>query len=125
LAFFNRKEDLNALIMNERWIRTQAKACVSKHLGNGNGAQSILVTINALSDRAANITVDVFVDEIGNNIMASDEPSVCLARKCVQDAIVFTIVGEERDEPQIPEAYLVLASTAIAKHLFLIYGNMK
>jgi hypothetical protein len=110
--------------MDERWIRTHVRACVTRHLGNGNGIQTIVPVIDALSEQEGDITPEAFVQAIGTSIMESTEPSICLARNCVQESILFCIVENGRDEPLIPDAYKPLASSAIAKHLFLIYGNL-
>jgi hypothetical protein len=109
--------------MDERWVRTHVRTCVARHLGNG-GIQSIIPVIDGLSDREENITPQTFVQVVGISIMESTEPSICLARNCVQEAILFSIVNDGRDEPLIPDIYKSLASSAIAKHLFLVYGNL-
>jgi hypothetical protein len=115
-------QDLDAEIMDEKWINLHVKSCVTRHIASGNGIEGIISVVSTLSKRE--IKPEDFVREIGVFILESTDPSICLARGCVQEAIVYCIVNNGRQEPQVPALYLALASAAIAKHILSAYKRL-
>ena len=108
--------------MSEQWIKSHVAFCVSKHLESGSGMQGILTVIDQLDQ--STLKPMVFIENVAPYILSSTDPGFCLAKKCVQEAIVFTIVNRGGSEPRVPGLYVELAATAIAKHIWEVYKGL-
>jgi hypothetical protein len=67
---------------------------------------------------------ETFISMLGAVIEKSKDVNVCETKKCVEDAIVFTIIEDDTEEPRVAAYYEPLASTVIAKHLMTIYKSL-
>jgi hypothetical protein len=116
------RKNITALIMDEKWIKTHVAFCVTKHLESGPGMQGISSVINRLGRSTLGLTL--FIENVAIFILDSNDPAICLAKRCVQEAIVFSIVERNGSEPRVPGLYAELAATAIAKHIWEVYKGL-
>lgn len=65
-----------------------------------------------------------FIENVAFSILNSNSPDLSLAKRCVQEAIVFSIVERDGSEPRVPGLYAELAATAIAKHIWKAYKGL-
>jgi len=108
--------------MDEKWIRAHVAFCVAKHLESGPGMQGIFLVIDRLG--RSTLEPKSFIEHVAIFILGSNDADLCLAKRCVQEAIVFSIVDRDGPEPRVPGLYAELAATAMAKHIWEVYKSL-
>jgi hypothetical protein len=117
------QKNLQVLVMDDNWIRNHVAFCCAKHIKSERFMQGIFAIIDRLGAQSP-LEPTSFIENVADFILESNDADLSLARRCVQEAIVYTIVDRNGPEPRIPGLYEGLAASAMAKHLWGIVKNL-
>lgn len=108
--------------MDDDWIRKHVAFCFARHIKSEQWVQDITAMIDQLGDQS--LEPESFIRNVGDFILDSNDAELSLTKRCVQEAIVYTIVDQNGPEPRVSGLYAGLAASAIAKHLWEIVKNL-